>query len=215
MNKKPSRIASGLVGMVLLAIAMVWMTAAPAKADLIVTFDSVAKSGSNFLWTYNVELGPSEETTESGGPPIPTFFTLYDINGLIAGTETQPASWTPTEQFIGITPVGVTPVDSGSVLNITWSYSGSQIIDGKGTTTNLGDFTFKSSFGGTNRFIAFSQQATKNNPLKPDDDTRIAGLGEIVGPGVSSTVPEPSSLLLLGSGLLGLASFTKRRLLGF
>jgi len=214
MNKKPSRIASGLVGMVLLAIAMVWMTAATAKADLIVTFDSVAASGSNFLWTYNVELGPSQETTE-GAAGHPTFFTLYDLNGLIAGSETQPSgSWTPTEQLTGITPVGTAPVDSPSVLNITWSYSGKLIKDAKGKTTNLGDFTFLSSFGGVSGLIAFSQQATKNNPGKKDDDTRLAGIGEIVGPAVS-TVPEPSSLLLLGSGLLGLAIFTKRKLLGF
>jgi PEP-CTERM motif len=143
----------------------------------------------------------------------PTFFTLYDLNGLIAGSETQPSGfWTPTEQLIGITPAGVAPADNPSVLNITWSYSGPLITDGNITSTNLGNFTFLSSFGGTSGLTAFSQQATKNNPLHPDDDTRIAGLGEIVGPAVSSTVPEPRSLLLLGSGLLGLASFTKRKL---
>jgi hypothetical protein len=207
---------TGLVAIVLVVISMLCVTAFPARADIIVTFVSVSGPvAGEFTWTYDATLGPNEETQETdGGGPFPTLFTLYDLFGLVPGSETQPSGWTPSEQLTGVTPPGVSPIppDDPTVLNITWNYSGTPSVTDDGTTsTDFGHFTFKSTFGGTSSLIAFTQQATKNNPTKPDDDTRIAGLGEIVGPAVSTTVPEPCSLLMLGSGLLGFAGFAKKK----
>jgi hypothetical protein len=71
----------------------------------------------------------------------------------------------------------------------------------------LGTFTFNSSQGNNNLLISYTQQATKDNPGQPDDDTRDAGLGNVVGP---SAVPEPASLLLCGTAL-SLLGFAFRR----
>ena len=209
---------TGLVATVLVVTSVLCVTAAPARADIIVTFVSVVPVAGGFTWTYDATLGPNEETQETDlGGPFPTLFTLYDLSGLVPGSETQPSSsWTPSEQLTGVTPPGVSPIppDDPTVLNITWSYGGTpSVIDDGTTSTDLGLFTFKSTFGGTSSLIAFSQEATKNNPGKPDDDTQIAGRGQIVGPDGSTTIPEPSSLLILGSGLLGFAGFAKKKLL--
>jgi hypothetical protein len=179
----------------------------PAKANILVSFGSATGAGP-FTWTYNATLQVGEETSESdAGGPYPTFFTLYDIGGLVSGSESAPGGWTATEQMTGITPTGLAPSDSPSLVNITWTYTGAPIIP-TSTDAALGAFSFNSTQGNQGLIITYTQQATKNNPGHPDDDSRDAGFGNVVGP---SAVPEPMTFSMMGLGLLGLGVMRRRQ----
>jgi len=187
--------------------AMMCLMLVPAQANILVSFGSATGAGP-FTWTYNATLQVGEETSEAdAGGPFPTFFTLYDIGGLISGSETKPAGWTVTEQLVGTTPSGLAPTDSASVMNITFTYTGAPIIPA-GTDAVLGAFTFQSTQGNQGLLITYTQQATKNNPGQPDDDTRDFGAGNVVGP---SAVPEPMTFSMMGLGLLGLGVLRRRQ----
>lgn len=205
------------LGSALAAIMLVIST--PAKADTVVLLNgaTLIVSGpdtGDYLWSYEAKLQVGEETSEAGASvSFPTFFTIYDVGGLVAGSETQPANWAVSAALTGVTPSGVAPTDSSTIPNITWTYSSTatQIVPA-GADTDLGAFTFVSTQGNNGLVTEYSQQATKNNPGQSDDDTRDAGVGSVIGPsGASVTpVPEPGTLTLLISSLVGLG-WTKRR----
>jgi hypothetical protein len=190
-----------------MAALMMAVMLVPAQANIVVLLNSVTgPSGGQFTWSYEASLQVGEELNP-GDVAITGFFTIYDISGLVLGSETQPLNWTPSEQATGITPAGLSPTDTAAP-NITWTYSGPAItptvID-----ADLGTFTFKSTMGNNGLLIAYTQQAVKNNPGHTDDDTRDAGFGSVVGP--SASVPEPTSIILLGSVLALIGSRMRRR----
>jgi hypothetical protein len=190
---------------------MMCLTLAPVQANILVTFVSTTSCGAGcFTWTYNATMSAGEETSETdNGGPFNTFFTLYDIAGLLGGITnpaTDPTHWSNSTQTVGITPAGIAPTDNPTVPNITWTYIPTSQVTGN---VDLGNFSFNSSLGTSSVFISYTQQDTKDNPGHTDDDVRVAGLSQVIGP-TTSSIPEPTSVLLLGT-LLSLVGFGLRK----
>ena len=138
------------------------LAATLANASIITSFVSVT-GGPTYTWTYDATLSPDERLDPAatasavcaggalcspGGltPASGTFFTIYDFNGY-GGSVTAPASWTAFTQLVGVTPSLLLPVDSATVINISFFYNGpvlttSTIGTGVG---NLGTFTITSN----------------------------------------------------------------------
>jgi hypothetical protein len=192
----------------------------PAKAGISIVFTSVTGGGSDFTWTYTVSISAGQETTGSldaavVNAPITdgiTDITLYDIAGLLPNSGAtaygQPTGWTATTQATGDTPGGQSPTDTGAP-NITWTYTGTTQITGPLT---IGTFSFHSSFGSTASVIATTFQDQVDNAVDgtAGDDFAEAGTSTVVGPHATTTVPEPASVLLLGT-LLSLVGFGFRK----
>ena len=173
-------------------------TATSARADIIPELSTVTPSGSNFTWTYDAQL-TNNETLQSGN-----FFTIYDFNGMVAGTNFQPANWTFSSALVGVTPPKVTPTDNPKIPNLTWTYTGPTIGPGP---LDLGLFGNDSTLSSTHAGV-FAAEAIKYAPGKPGNGKPIDNVGST---GVPGTIPEPSSVLLLLPGLAPLGLVLRRR----
>ena len=180
-----------------------------ASASLIPTLGSITASGNladPFQWNYNVALSSDEQLNpaDTSTAPVPgTFFTLYDVSSttpIIVGT---PTGWTASTQLSGITPSGISPSDSSSLWDVTYTYTGAPL-------TGPSSFTgFSLDFAGNAMALGqFSFQATQfNNTIT--NGTTDNGKGFSIIPAVAT--PEPTTLSLIGFGLVGLA-FVRRKI---
>jgi hypothetical protein len=205
----------------ILTLLILVLTVSPAHADGVVEYTvtgtyatgdafsltPVSRPGDSFLITFSVDptlLPPGPATGTSVATGI-TFDYTDSLGGItIFSLTDQPG--TATFYLAGL-PGGLFDLDfsaGGDDLMLSLFGPDAGFIDGPIITLNTGVF-----------------------PITPGDDS---GGGSLIGdsntPGfdavssgtvtaVSSTaVPEPSSLLLLGSGFLALGSFARKRLLG-
>jgi hypothetical protein len=194
-----------------LSVVAVFVFSGLAMASITPALDGGAPTGGPGVWTWtysisvdgNESLNPTANagaTCLGGQTPCNTFWTIYDVGGLITTTEGTPGGWGWVENAVGITPGGQLISDSGGYLNITFYYTGATQT---GPITSIDGFSFQSTTGTANPNGIFSYQATKIQNGKPDQ-----GQGNV---DIPQSVPEPASVLLIGGGLVGLAFVRRKR----
>ncbi len=192
-------------------LAAVAVLAAPGttRAGLIPVQVSVTPEGGNHRYTYAIVL-PTESVLRPGD-----YFTIYDFEGYVAGSESvtftapEGATWSFSTSNTGPTPGLLNPNDDATISNLTWTYSGPTVPDGK---LGLGNFAATSLFGESK-----SSHFTATNPSIDTGDIdqnvipTVTPTGEIVPP--PPGVPEPTTLALAGLGLpiVGAARWYRRR----
>lgn len=171
------------------------------NADIIPTLSPVppAATSGGFLWNYSANV-TADQMVQPGD-----FFTIYDFGGFHALSNLQPAGWTFSSSLLGTTPSLVTPLDDPGIMNLTWTYNGTDAISGAAL---LGDFSVVADTDQL-RNSRFAAQGTRNGG--PNDGTKIDNVGQITVP-----IPEMSALLpilsVCGAGLIAsVPSFLRRR----
>jgi len=220
-----ARVSLGLYRL-LMALFLVSL-ATPASATVIAVLESgpiliiTGPFAGDFEFNYIAKLSGDErldvaatEGVTCPGPggavlcnPGGTFFTLYDIAGLVPGGITAPTNWSDSTSLLGETPstINGSSFDDPNATNVTVNYTSSTVVHANGTDLLIAGFQIISAFDHLNLNGNFGSQSTKDTGDTPGLTDQVVGFVSI------PAVPEPASLLLVGGGLAGLAVAGARR----
>jgi hypothetical protein len=191
------RIAVGLIGLA--------ATIVVGRADIIPSFLSQTSTGGpnpNTVFSYSANI-TDEQSATSGD-----YFTIYDFGSIVPNSNVQPAGWVFSEQLVGPTPGGTKPTDNPSIMNLTWTYTGSTILGTSAAGKGIGPFSV-TVLGPPNEVLGSSMFAAQGTLASgPNAGSKVGNVGTIPVP---IPVPEPSVLALLAVAGAGLLASARRK----
>jgi hypothetical protein len=179
-----------------------------AQAGLLPLTATAVPDGDNFRYTYGVML-TSNSTLQKGDQ-----FVIYDFNGFIPGSTTEPTGFSFNTVNTGGNPGRTVPNDNPGMPNLVWTYTGDTPLVGQ---IGLGNFTALSTLpeaSVSTDFVSRTQVEDPNGDVRDEDNithTKAPAGTDVQPPPPPdnpppvveppSGVPEPTSLILLAAGL--------------
>ena len=196
-------------------LALAVMVTGMANAGIIYNFTGVTASGSNFDWKYIAQLSADQQlgSIDNTGATATDFAVVYDFLGVVSASTSSVATGLTLSTFLEATttpqPHLQSVPDSASYMNVHTTITGSLIPSG---LTNIYTIDIISTSGQRGLFANESAQALK---YVPGDGTNLTVSGNTVSieAPTANTVgaPEPVTMALMGSSLLGLGLLRLRR----
>jgi len=190
----------------LLGLSTLLLFAAGAEAGVVISLESKAPSGSGFNWVYDVTLERNSLMSQND------FFVIYDIPGLsnpLWAPNTSDAngntgvpdinSWAVSQPPVGPVPPFLNPNDNPATPNVEVQLISNDTIAPRDPLTDpngllLGKLTVTSPFS-TEGIIDYTSQGSALNVV-----------ASVPGP-----IPEPSTVGMMGAGLVAVSLFALRR----
>jgi len=135
-----------------------------AQAGLLPLTATAVPDGSNFRYTYGVML-TSNSTLQKGDQ-----FVIYDFNGFLSGSTTQPTGFSFNSVNVGGNPGRTVPNDNPDMPNLVWTYTGDTPLVGQ---IGLGNFTAlstKPEASVTTDFVSRTQVEDPNGEVRDEDN---------------------------------------------
>lgn len=180
-----------------------------ANASIIYDFVGVTNVGPGVnRFEYDAVLSADQmiNTDQPGA-----YSVLYDFGGYIVGSyaivNIAPGlAVAGVEELTSVAPFLTNPPDSAAYYNLRANISGTF---NAGVATTIFRVQANSTFEQPNGLIFQAAQARKDVPGDPSNNQLTGNVTLAEGP--STAVPEPTSMLLLGSGLVGAAVRMRRK----
>ncbi len=194
---------------VLLSLLGAIVLSQAAQASIIYNVVGVAvPTGANFTYTYDAFLSFDQKVDTTLNSSFATIFDFGTVvssalSNVLAGT-----SYTVTTGLVGPVAISQNPMDNAGILNVTVTANAGSFAS-PGVATRLYTIVLVSPLGGTH-LVDQDAQATKISVGDLSNNTPAGNTVRIEGPNALTTVPEPASMLMFGSGLLGLAGMLKK-----
>ncbi len=173
--------------------------------QLVSTNAQIVGSG-EFIYDASLTSSSSTQTQVQTGD----FFTILDFGP--ATSISAPAGWSASQALVG--PVGLfqAPPDSPTVLNLTFTYSGTAITAMMGQSVDLGDFTAYSTGKGviTGYYSAQDHEYDSSSPGSYDTSGNSSSVGVPIGFGPPPPLPLPASVW---GGIVLLGMFASAKML--
>jgi hypothetical protein len=173
----------------LAAVTLMLLSAASAASAMqpsVVQIEKNADGTFTYLFKIRIDDG---STVESGATaPDPDFFTIFNFDGFVPGSNKSPPGWMFSTATNGVTPLRggkalVNPEDIEGIPNITWSRTGAAL---KGPMEITG-FSASTKTAGT-MVGEYGVQATRApgtvNPKEPKE-SKEARIGSITTPALT------------------------------
>ena len=167
-----------------------------ARADILpsVGTPTVTPVPGGFNWTYDITLTATQQLMNGDS------FTIYDFGpGVLVSA---PSNWTltndPFAPVSGQSSTGTVTPNQTDALNWTFTWNDGPVMG----QADLGTFVIFST-GGTPVSASFMGRGT-------DQGTSLKN-ANVTNTLVPVATPEPASFVLLGTGMLGVAGFVRRR----
>ena len=135
-----------------------------AQAGLLPLTATAVPDGEDYRYTYGVML-TSNSTLQKGDN-----FVIYDFNGLVDRSNSQPAGFEFSAMNLGGNPGRTVPNDNPDMPNLVWTYTGDTPLVGQ---IGLGNFTAMSTkpeASVTTDFVSRTQVEDPNGEIRDEDN---------------------------------------------
>ena len=201
-----------IVSLSLLALCL---AAVPAMAQTV--YSNGAINGTTDAWTINFGFVVSDTFTTSGGPVNGLVFGAWTfpgdvlINAEVQITSSEFGGTTFTDQIVSFTQSGCSTnqygfnvcTETGSLSSVNLA-AGTYWLNIDNAVVNNGDPIYWDENSGAS--------SASENSVGTIPSEAFTILGGSTTTTSSTSVPEPSSIMLFGSGILGLAGVLRRKL---